>query len=55
MPWLTVLLFDDGCVALWALKHFAMTPVADATGMDISPSELAGFVTLHVLRRANRV
>jgi len=47
MPWLTALLLDDGCVALWALRHFEMIPVADATGRDISPSGLAGFVTLN--------
>ncbi len=34
--------FDDECVALWALRRFAMFPVADATGRDLSPSELAG-------------
>ena len=46
MPWLSLLLFDDGCVALWALRHFAMIPVADATGRDLSPSGLAGFAGL---------
>ena len=44
MPRLSLLLFDDGCVALWALRHFAMIPVADATGSDLSPSGLAGFI-----------
>ena len=38
----TKVLFDDGCVARWALMHFAMIPVADATGRDISPSGLRG-------------
>ena len=42
MPWLPIFLFDDRCVALWALMHFAMIPVADATGRDISPSGLRG-------------
>jgi len=46
MPWLSLLLFDDGCVALWALRHFAMIPVADATSRDLSPSGLAGFAGL---------
>ena len=46
MPWVALLLFDDGCVALWALRHFAMIPVADATSRDLSPSGLTGFAGL---------
>ena len=43
LAWLPVFLFDDRCVAHWAVRHFAMFPVADAAGRHISPSGLIGF------------